>query len=329
VTVSPARVAWRAAAGVGLLLASLLVAGCERPREAPVDHLVIATGGRGGVYYALGQALARAARERWSATVDVLVTAASVENLRLVSEGKADIAFATVDSAALAVEGHEPFDRPLSLVAIAGLYDDYLQLVVPADTNIGRVADLRGRRVSTGSAGSGTEIIAARILATAGIDPDRDIERQRLSVEASADALSAGEIDAFFFSGGLPTPAVAGVARQMPIRLLSLPDEITALQERYGEFYLARSIPTSVYGLAAEVTTLGIANVLVVRSDLPDEVAYALTSLLFEAKPELVAAHEEARRLDQRSALATFPIRLHPGAARYYRQSKPMALPGR
>lgn len=309
---------------VALLVAGLVVPGCGATEDSPVDRLVIATGGRGGVYYALGEALAGAARDRWSATVEVRVTAASVENLRLVAEGQADLGFATVDSAALAVDGHGPFRSALPLVAIAGLYDDYLQIVVSASGNIRTVADLRGRRVSTGSSGSGTEIVAARILSTAGIDPDQDIVRRRLSVAASADALRAGEIEAFFFTGGLPTPAVADLARQVPIRLLSVPDEVTDLQQRFGEFYLARSIPAPVYGLDSEVATLGIPNVLVVRGNVPDEVAYALTSLLFEAKAELVAAHEEARRLDQRAALATFPIQLHPGAARYYRESKPM-----
>lgn len=315
----------RAAAGVVAILAvGLIVPGCAASEEPPVHRLVIATGGRGGVYYTLGQALAGAARERWSASVEVRVTAASVENLRLVAEGQADLGFATVDSAALAMDGDEPFHRAMSLVAIAGLYDDYLQIVVPAGANIRSVADLRGRRVSTGSAGSGTEIVAARILSTAAIDPDRDIKRLRLSVSASADALRTGEIEAFFFTGGLPTPAVAELAKQVPIRLLSVPEEVITLQHRYGEFYVARSIPASVYGLDAEVATLGIPNVLVVRGTMPDHLAYALTSLLFEAKPQLVAAHEEARRLDQRSALATFPIQLHSGAARYYRESKPM-----
>ena len=315
----------RAAATVlGLLVAVLIVPGCTAAEPPRIDNLVIATGGRGGVYYALGEALAGAARERWSARVDVRVTAASVENLHLVAEGQADVGFTTVDSAALALTGEPPFEAPLPLVALAGLYDDYLQIVVPAAGPVHSVADLRGRRVSTGSTGSGTEIVAARILGTAGIDVDRDIVRKRFSAATSAEALRSGQIDAFFFTGGLPTPAVADLARQLPIRLLSVPDEVVALQQRYGDFYLARSIPATIYGLDAEVATLGIPNVLVVRRTMSDEMAYQLTSLLFESKTELIAAHEEARRLDARSALATFPIELHHGSARYYRESKPM-----
>jgi uncharacterized protein len=315
----------RAAASLlGMLVAVLVVPACSAPAPPRIDTLVIATGGRGGVYYTLGDALANAARERWSAKVEVQVTAASVENLRLVAEGRADLGFTTLDSAALAQDGATPFGGSLEVVALAGLYDDYLQIVVPAAGNIRTVADLRGRRVSTGSAGSGTEIVAARILDTAGIDAERDIVRKRLSASTSAEALRAGEIDAFFFTGGLPTPAVADLAKQVPIRLLSVADEVVRLQQRYGDFYVARSIPATVYGLDDEVATLGIPNVLVVRRTMSDEIAYQLTSLLFESKAQLAAAHEEARRLDARSALATFPIELHPGAARYYRKTKPM-----
>jgi TRAP transporter TAXI family solute receptor len=193
------------------------------------------------------------------------------------------------------------------------------------ESPIQKIADLRGARVSTGSAGSGTEIVAGRVLESVGIDQTADIRRQRMSAAASAAALRDRRIDAFFFTGGLPTPAVASLARQTPIRLLPVEEEMVTLQNRYGDFYLSRSIPASAYtGLTKEVPTLGIANVLVARKDMPEQLAYALTELLFEAKPELASAHAEGRRLDRRAALATFPVPLHPGAARYYRRSKSM-----
>ena len=299
-----------------------LAAACESDDPPPADRLVIATGGQGGVYYTLGHAYAEAARERWPTTVDVLTTAAAVENLKLISAGRADIAFATVDSAALAVRGEAQFGKSVPLVALAGLYDDYLQIVVRDGSAIRAIPDLRGKRVSTGSVGSGTEIVAGRVLEAAGLDENADIRRARLSAARSAAALLAGQIEAFFFTGGLPTPAVADLARRTQIRLLPVVAEMAALQNGYGDFYLSRSIPASAYGLKDEVATLGIANVLVARRDMPDETAYALTKLLFEAKPRLAAAHAEGRRLDRRAALATFPLPLHPGAARYYREAK-------
>lgn len=177
------------------------------------------------------------------------------------------------------------------------------------------LADLAGRRVAVGRLSSGTDIAAARVLAAADLDPD--------TVEAgaatAADALRRGEVDAFFVTGGLPTPAVAGLAEQVPVRLLPL-------QARHGESYQVRSVPAGTYpGIDATVQTVGIPNLLVVRDDLPEGTAYRLTELLFSAKPELVAAHPEARGLDHRSALGSSPIPLHPGAVRYYQAAKPLA----
>jgi hypothetical protein len=311
---------------VALLAAVVAVAGgCGTRPAPPAGRLVIAAGAAGEVYEAVGTALARAARARWSADAQVLTTAGSAENLQLVADGRADVGFATVDVAALAREGDAPFHSALSVVALAGLYDDCLQVVVRADGAIRTLAGLRARRISTGLAGSATEIIADRMLNAIGVNPGLDIVRSRLSTADSADALAAGRIDAFVFTGGLPTPVVARLAEHLPIRLLSVGDEVTALQDGFGEQYVARSVPAGVYGLTAEVTTLGVRNVLVVRRDLPEPTAYRLTELLFAAKRELAAAHDEARRLDPRSALATFPVPLHPGAARYYREAKPTA----
>ncbi|MFI0452258.1 TAXI family TRAP transporter solute-binding subunit [Actinomadura sp. 6N118] len=315
----------QATAVLAVLILTGLAGLARGASSAPVSRLVIATGGEGGVYHALGTAFAGAARRRWAADTAVLTTAASVENLRLIADGRAHLGFATVDSAALAVRGEGPFVQALPIVALAGLYDDYLQIVVSADGPIQAIADLRDRRVSTGSAGSGTEIVAARVMEAAGLDLDREIDRHRLSASASAAALGRGEIDAFFFTGGLPTPAVAELSRRHQIRILPVGQMVGGLQARYGEVYQPRSIPANLYSLAGEVTTVGIANVLVVRADMSAAEAQALTALLFEAKTTLNAAHAEARRLDHRTALVTFPVPLHPGAAKYYQESKVMA----
>jgi TRAP transporter TAXI family solute receptor len=308
-----------------LIAATSATAGCDGRPAPPTDRLVIATGAAGEVYQAVGTALAGAARTRWSADVQTLTTTGSVENLQLVADGRADVGFATVDTAALARDGEAPFHNALSVVALAGLYDDYVHVVVRADSTIRTLADVRGHRIATGPTASATEIIADRMLNAIGIDPGTGIIRSRLSTVDAADALRSGKIDAFVVTGGLPTPVVADLARQVPVRLLSVGDQTTALQDGFGEQYVARSIPAGTYGLPAEVTTIGVRNVLVVRQDLPDRTAYRLTELLFAAKQELAAAHDEARRLDPRSALATFPVPLHPGASRYYRASKPMA----
>jgi TRAP transporter TAXI family solute receptor len=316
---------WARAGTVAILLAGCAVVACGSDRSPPPDRFVIATGPAGSVDDSLGHALAKVAKRKWGVDARVATTAASVENLRLVAKGSADVAFATVDASVAAMQGDAPFDSALPIVALAGLYDDYLHVVVRADSRIEQVGDLNGLVVSTGPLGAGTGIVVARVLEAAGLGIDR-IDRRNLSTADAAEALRSGAIDAFFVTGGLPTPDVATLATRLPIRLLSLADELDEVQQRYGELYLARSMPTGTYGLDHEVRTLGIRNVIVVRGDMPEATAHWATELLFAAKAEMVLAHREARRLDRRSAVATSPLPLHPGAQRYYLESKPMAL---
>ncbi len=312
-----------------LLVAAVVLAGGAAvvvavQRPSPLTRLTVAAGSRGGVYYTYGQGLVTAARAAYPGVrADVLATAASVENLRLVAAGDADVAFSLADSAALAVTGGAPFTRKEPLRALAWLYDNYTQLVVRASSPVRTVADLRGRTVSTGANGSGTELIAARVLAAAGVDPETGVHRERLDLGRSATELREGRIDAFFFSGGLPTPAITRLAADTAIRLIDLAGLAPGLRESYGDFYTERSIPATTYGLGQEVVTIGVPNYLVVREDLPDDTAFAITQLLFESKQTLVAAHPEALHLDPRGAVDTYPLRLHSGAARYYRQAKP------
>jgi hypothetical protein len=312
----------RAAAAALMLLVTL--AACTTGQPAAPARLVIAAGGPEDVYTVLGEALGEAAREAWSAQVDVIATAGSVDNLRLVAEGRADVGFATVDTAEIAVSGQQPFDTALPIQALARLYDDYLQVVTLAGSGIDALSDLEDRHVSVGAENSGTDIAADRVLAAAGVSLRTQAD---LNPRTSAEALAAGEIDAFFVAGGLPTPVVSGLADTEQVRLLTMPQLADDLQSQYGEYYQAGSIPAGTYDLETEVATVTVATVLVVHRDLPEEFAYRLTGLLFEAKPELVGAHEEARRLDHRSALATHPITLHAGAQRYYRATKPLAAP--
>jgi TRAP transporter TAXI family solute receptor len=308
-----------AAAAVAVLLSTGTPVACGGKPDAPPDRLTVAAGAAGDVYFALGQALTGAAKG-----ARVLETGGSLDNLRLVTEGRADVGFATVDAVTLAAHGDAPFTSALPLMALARLYDDYLQIVVRADSAITQVGDLAGRTVSTGAPGSGTDVVVARVLQAAG-HALRDVKTRQLPPAESAAALRSGALDAFVITGGLPMPAVQRLSEQRPIRLVTLRSEIADLQAQYGEQYQPRTIPARTYGVPREVETLGVANVLVVRSDLPEQTAYRITKLLFDAKADLVRAHQEARRLDRRSALATFPVPLHPGAASYYRDQKVLA----
>lgn len=316
------RRGWRRLAWWVVLVAVVVppLGGCGGPD--PPDRLLIATGNPGGVYYALGGALAEAARRDWGARAENVETAASVENVRLLAAGEVDVAIVVADVAAAAVEGSPPFEAPVQLAALCRLHDDYVQLVVRDDSAVTRLVDLRGARISTGSEDSGTEMLADRILRAGGLDPEADIQRRRLGLGEATAALRAERIDGFFFSGGLPTPAIAELARQSPIRLVPLAEYVQPLRDGYGQLYTERSVPASTYRLPAEVGTVGVGNLLVVRSDLADRTAYAITKLLFDAQPDLVAAHREAHRINRQAGVATFPVTLHPGAADYFRDTK-------
>jgi uncharacterized protein len=293
--------------------------GCRAEDSYPGGALRIATGGVGGVYYAYGMGLASVIRWRLPRLrPEVLQTAASVENLSLLRTGQAQLAFSLADTAAEALAGQAPFGAPLKLAALARLYDNYLHLVTRTDNGIQALPDLAGRRVSIGAAGSGTELTTQRMLAASGLR----VEPVRLAVEASADALARKDIEAFFFSAGLPAQAISELASTLPIRLVALDGAVTALRRRYGEIYTERTIPISVYGLVQPVATIGVPNYLVVGEQFDDSIAYRLTRLLFAERDRLASAHPEVWRLDRRVAIDTYPLPLHPGAVRYYREAK-------
>lgn len=298
------------------LLGVLSGAGCTR-RSSRHPRVRIATGSRTAVYYTVGNALASVInRHLPGATASVLVTAASAENVRLVSEHAAEIGFTQADI--LAVKDRPP--PPLS--ALARVYDDLLHLVVRAGDPIQHLQDLRGKRVAVGAKGSGTAVTVERLLAVAQMGSPSQIERADLGLDDSIRALSRGDIDAFFFSGGLPVKGIKELSDRRPARIVDLSSWAGGLRERYSDVYVVRDVPTSVYHTRA-VSTVAVPNLLVVATSMADDLAFDLTRLLIEQREALTAAHPAAERLDVRSAIDTLPIKLHPGAAGYYRSVKP------
>ncbi len=313
----------RAVPGVVAALAVLFMLGACSASQAPGggDRLSIATGGTGGVYFVYGGALADQITqnvEGVEATAEA--TSASVDNMQLIGDESSDVAFTLADTAADAAEGREEFvGRPVSGQALAQLYTNYTQVVAPAGSGINSIEDLRGRSVSVGSPGSGTEIIALRVLEAAGIDPDSDIDRQQLGVDESVDAVRDGTVEAFFWSGGLPTGAVTDLATTNQIVLLPTVDYLGALRSQYGEVYEETIIPAGTYeGVDEDVSVIGVPNYLVVNESMDEELAYQITRLLFDQQDALAEAHPEARNLDRDTAPQVPPLELHPGAERYY-----------
>jgi TRAP transporter TAXI family solute receptor len=253
------------------------------------------------------------------------VTAASVDNLKFLRDGRADIAFTLADTLSDAVHARGAFagSPPVPATSLAVLYSNYTHLVTLAGSGIRSVGDLRGKVVSTGAPGSGTEVIAFRILKAAALDPARDVQRQGLGASESAGALKDGKVDAFFWSGGLPTAAIQDLSRTsgITIRLVPTADLLPALQREFGELYFALQVPSAAYpGVDAAIPVIGVANALVVNRSMDDQLAYDITRVLFARQADLAAIHPEARHLSLASAVQGSPADFHPGAIRYYRE---------
>jgi len=310
-----------AGALVGL---AALAAACGQSGP-PVRFLSIATGGTGGVYYPYGGALARILTTTLpNIQVTAEVTGASVDNLKLMQQGRVDLAFTLADTLLEASAGSGPFAEggKVDAATVAVLYTNYTHLVAVQGSGITRVADLKGHVVSTGAPGSGTELIAERILQAAGLDPRRDITRHALGASESAGALKDGKVEAFFWSGGLPTSAIQDLAASPGLTMVLVPqdDVLPALQASYGaDLYRAASIPGGTYrGQADPVAVVGVSNVLVASGQLEADVVEAVTAAMFTHRDELIAAHPEARHLAVPTGPEAAPVPFHPGALRYY-----------
>lgn len=310
-----------ALAGVIALAAGCGGEGSGSGAEGDGGRLSVATGGTSGVYFVYGGGLAKVISSNlkgYRATAET--TSASVDNLILIQKGSSDIAFTLGDTALDAVQAREAFKEKVPMKALAQIYENYTQVVAKQGSGIEKFADLKGKRVSVGAPNSGTEVIADRILEEAGIDPKEGIKREGLGVDESVQAMKDGSIDAFFWSGGLPTGAITDLTTSDKITLLDTTEYTDALKQKYGEVYQDSTIPSGTYkGVSEDVPTIAVPNYLVVNESMDEQLAFDLTKLLFDRKEDLVAVHPEAKNLDpQKAEKVIAPIELHPGAQRYF-----------
>ncbi|WP_336205021.1 TAXI family TRAP transporter solute-binding subunit [Nonomuraea sp. LPB2021202275-12-8] len=307
---------------LALLAAAALIAGCGGGSGGSGNRLSIATGGTTGVYYVYGGGLAKQLSSSIANTqATASVTSASIENIKLLATGKADIGFSQSDTAADAVNGTGSFTEKQAVKSLARIYDNYSHVVVAPGVAAEKVADLKGKTVSLGPPNSGTQVVARRMLEAAGLNPDTDITKQQLSINESVQAAKDGTIDAFFWVGGLPTAGVVDLATTKPdMKMLDTSDVLAKMQTKYGKQYVGLDIDMNVYKLEGTVKTVGIANVLLVPDKMDEQLAYDITKTLFEKKAQLVAVHPEAEKLDVALAQQVDPVALHPGAARYFKE---------
>ena len=318
------RAAVRAAFAFVLGFALLLgVSACEAPGSARVsEHYVIAGGGTTGVYYGYGAQLAEVLTERLEPVFSVAETDGSVDNLQRIGAGEALMGFAQSDAAADALQGAGAFEQPLPIRAAARLYDEYVHVVVRVDSDIAALEDLGGRVVSLGAKASGVNLVATRVLEAAGVPLER-VENPELGLDASIEAMRQGEIEAFFWVGGVPTPGLQLLANDMPLRLLSIDASIVEyLNSEYRGVYRMAEFPLGSYGWEAPTVTMTVPNYLVVAESAPDELIRDVLATLFDSRQELAEHVQAAALLDRRQAIFTDPIELHPGAVAYYVSAK-------
>lgn len=318
--------------------AIVVAAGCSAPRATSTSSpaasgtaaasatpnfegktLNIVTGGTGGVYIVLGAGLADVLSKKMKISASAQQTTASVDNLKFIGQGKADVAFTLADTAFDATKGNAPFTEKIDAQAIAVIYGNYTHIVTKADSGINSIADLKGKRVSVGAAGSGTETIANRVLEAYGLDPSKDIQRERLAAADSANGVRDGKLDAFFFSGGLPVGAVADLANSVKIKLLSDTDAIKKMADKYGPFYVPGKVPAGTYKDVPETTVSGVQNLLVVSAKFDPAFVRAILTTIFDNKADLEIIHAAAKEMKLETASVGSPITFHPGAIDFYK----------
>lgn len=305
-------------------LAGAAFALCTLTAPVQAQNLSIATGGTGGVYYPLGGGIA-AALSKYVPGMDATaeVTGGSVDNLKLVGSGKPYIGMTMSDAAQDALKGEDKFKgKPLDVRTLMIMYPNRMHVVTVESTGIKSMADLKGKRVSTGSPGSATEVMAFRLIEAAGLDKDKDLKRERLGVAESVNAVKDRKLDAFFWVGGLPTAAVTDLASTpgMTIQMIDHASLVPKMNATHGNLYIEDTIPSSMYkGMAGDNKQASVMNVLVANQKMDDKTAYEIVKTIFEKRDDLIAVHKEAEqfKLENQKADAS-PVPFHPGAVKYF-----------
>jgi hypothetical protein len=291
---------------------------------AQVKAISIATGGTGGVYYPLGGGLANVLSKTipgLQATAEV--TGGSVDNLKLINSGQSELAFVMADAALDALNGEDKFKgSKVPVRTLMVLYPNQMHVVTIEGTGIDKLADLKGKRVSTGSPGSATEVMAFRVIEAAGLDKDKDMKRERLGVAESVNAIKDRKIDAFFWVGGLPTAAVTDLAATpgVKMKMIDHSEVVDKMNAKYGKLYAASVIKAGVYpSQDKDNKNTVVWNILVANANMPDEMAYKVVKTMIEKKADLVAVHQEAKSFSLENQIkSNSSIPWHPGAVKYF-----------
>ncbi len=303
--------------------ALLLSAALTLPLAAQADQFVnILTGGTSGVYYPLGVALGKVYAEKIPGTrTQVQSTKASVENLNLLQKGKGELAFALGDSVKSAWDGEAEVGFPQKLDklrGVAAIYPNVIQIVAAQSSGVKTFADLKGKSLSVGAPKSGTEVNARRVFEVLGMSYKDLGKTEYLPFGESIELIKNRQLDATLQSAGLGVSSIRDLASSLPITMVAIPADVAT---KLGAPFIATTIPANTYaGQTSDVPTLAVMNYLVTHAGVPDETVYQMTKQMFDALPQLVAAHKAASAVQLKTANDGMPVPLHPGAARYYKE---------
>jgi len=305
-----------------LAVSAALIAGAALAQQGL--NIAIATGGTGGVYYPLGGGMANVLSKHVPGMqASARVTGGSVDNLKLIGSQQSEVALVMVDAALDALKGEDKFKgSPVDVRTLMVLYPNRMHVVSMEGTGVEKMSDLKGKRVSTGSPGSATEVMAFRVIEAAGLDKDKDMRRERLGVAESVNALKDRKIDAFFWVGGLPTAAVTdlGATPNVKIKMIDHADTVDKMNKKYDNLYTAGVIPAKTYpGQDKDNPIAVVQNILVANAKMSDKVAYDIVKTFIERRDELVAVHAEAESIKlENQSPKNSPIPWHPGAVKYF-----------
>ena len=302
-----------------LICAVMLITGCAGKK---VEQIRLATGGTTGTYYAYGSTLAQILTEKTNIPITIQSTGASKANIQLMDAGEVEFAMVQNDVMDYAWKGVDLFngEQSQNFNAMGALYAEVCQVVANPAAGIRTIADLKGKSVSVGDAGSGTEFNARQILEAYGISFN-DIVKQNLGFGPSADALRDNKIDAFFCVAGPPTPAIVDLATSKEVLILEVDDPHAEILRRSYPFYAQFPIAAGSYrGHSGPINTVAVKATFIVHPKLSEDTVYKLTKALFESQSQIAAAHDKGKELSVSYAIDGISVPFHPGAIKYYKE---------
>lgn len=301
------------------LIVSLVLVGCAPKVEK--TEVMLYTGGTAGTYFPLGSKYAEMLN-KYSDIIDAsaVTSGASVTNVKGIEKGESQAGLIQNDVSYYARKGIVMFDASVpQLQGLATLYPETCQAVVRAESDIYTLADLEGKSVAVGAPGSGCAVGCEQVLEAAGVWDT--IKRYDLAIGEGCSALKLGQVDAVFVVGATPTAGIEEIAVTTPVRLVLIPDEIVDKLHAEGySFYVRQVIPKGTYKMTEDVATCAVMAMLCVHKDLPDDVVYDMTKILFEHLDELRTAHVRAADIALDTALDGMSLILHSGAVKYYEE---------